>query len=658
MTPWDRTVPTPFARYWLVAALALVIVPHLGRLPAWLALLAVMVMAWQLLRDRYGWEYPGKAIRITLVIIAFGGVLLTNQHLFSRNAGVALLTVMLSLKLLELRSLRDATVVVFLAFFLLASGFLYDQSPGSAAYMLGAVLLLTGALAALNQPDGSPVHLRRHLKFAGGLMVQAAPLMVLGFLLFPRFEGPLWHTLDEGGAGRTGLSGEMRIGEIGLLVESEEVAFRVQFHSPAPDPNRLYWRGPVLWHTDGRGWTQLTEFERRSLDAPPYQPIGDRVEYTLTLEPHDQKWLLALDLPAELPEKASATPGLTIEAEERVGKVRRYQLTSYIDYRILALRPLERELALRLPEGGNPKARALATQWRREAADDREIVDRAIALFANEPFYYSRMPPVLGERNPMDEFLFDTQRGFCEHYAGAFTFLMRAAGIPARVVTGYQGGERNELGDYLIVRQSHAHAWAEVWLGQSGWTRVDPTTAIPPDRIEAQFDLQRFRSTAPVLPRTGGELVGRGFNFFRQGVDALNHGWNQWVLGYNSSRQMQFLRQVGLAELGWYGIVLVGFAAGAIIVALVTLWLLRRPRAADPVARAWQEFCAKLARRGIPRQPGETATAFGERIAAARPELAPKVALITRLYNALRYGHAPRAAWQGRLRQMVREFRP
>jgi transglutaminase-like putative cysteine protease len=497
------------------------------------------------------------------------------------------------------------------------------------------------------------------------MLLQALPIMVVLFILFPRIPGPLWSLPSDAHSGRTGLSDEMRLGNITSLVESEEIAFRVQFAGAAPAAEQLYWRGPVLWHTDGREWTRLSDREADSSAGKTvdYTPLGSAVSYSVTLESHNRQWLFALDLPATLPELPGGVtlrPDFQLLSNKRIDERLRYQVTSHPRYNTGFIEPWEWHIALSLPATINPRARALVSQWRSRENTDRAIVEQALALFRDQAFWYTRQPPALVSEHPVDEFLFETQRGFCEHYAAAFTTLMRLAGIPARVVTGYQGGEFNPVGDFLVVRQSDAHAWSEVWLEEDGWVRVDPTAVIPADRIEAFPDLTRFSTTA-ATPFSDDQIlwIARSWRQLKLGWDALNHSWNQWVLGFDNKRQAELLRRLGLGQLEWRG--MVGLMAGllGLLLLLISGWLLwRRPKTADPVLRIYQRFCNKLAGRGIKRAKSEGPLDFARRVTVLRPDLADEVDLITNYYQRLRYSSKPTVEWLPAMLSAVKKFRP
>lgn len=642
-------------RLWLLGALTAVLLPQLFRLPPWFIPYCVALLGWRLAIDVRGWPLPRPWLRLLLTLIGIGAVLLGYRTLFGPDAGLALLSVMLCLKLLELRTLRDAMLVIFLGWFLVAGSFLVDQSIFVGAYLLLTVLLLTAALIALNHPAGS-AH-RYYLRRAGLLLLQALPIMVLLFVLFPRLPGPLWGVPKDSLAARTGISNHMTLGNISALVDSEAVAFRVQFDGPIPPADQLYWRGPVLWTTDGRRWDPI----RR--DSPPYwftlppsyEALTEPVRYALTLEPHDERWLFALELPTAIPRGTHLTADFQLLLPRKATSRQQYELAAHTIYQNAPLPAAQRRLALQLPAARNPRSVALAQQWAGMAPT--EIVRSALAHFREQPYWYTRRPPLLGD-DAIDDFLFDTQRGFCEHYAAAFVTLMRAAGVPARIVTGYQGGERNPLADYLIVRQSHAHAWAEVWLEQEGWRRVDPTAAIPPQRVETDSDLRRFRTTTP-LAEVDLSWVAHGLSQLRYRWDALNNAWNLWVLGYNHERQKELLQRLGLLAFGWQGALAFLFGTIGLILVGVALYLLRQGRRQpDAVVQLYERYCRLLARVGLRRAPHEGPQAFAFRVAAARPDLASLSNDITSLYIDLRYGMADSDTARSTLRTLVLRFRP
>ncbi len=643
---------------WLTVAIVLVVAPHTPRLPPWITTMFVLFALWRVLAPRHGWPLPdarhpwlqnGKRL---VAVAVFAAVYVTFGGNLGREAGVALLVVLLGLKLLEARLERDFYVTAFLGYFLVVTNFLYSQSMVTAVYMFGTVIVTTATLVAMNDP-GSRLGVRRRLVVAATLLAQAVPLMLVLFVLFPRLPGPLWGLPRDARAGVTGLDDEMTPGNISELSLSDEVAFRVDFQGSRPPPAALYWRGPVLWHTDGRTWTPGRPSPEEA-DPVPVLARGSPVRYTVTLEPHDQPWIYALDLPTEIPQVARQARDLRLLTRRPVQRRLRYAAVSDLDYRVVDAGPGELTRALRLPAGRHPQAVALGQRWRLESRQPARIVRRALDHFRDENFAYTLRPPLAGE-DPVDEFLFGSRRGFCEHFAAGFTVLMRAAGVPARIVTGYQGGEYNPVGDYLVVRQRDAHAWTEVWLGVDGWVRVDPTAAVSPARVELGID--------DVLPVSAGLLPGiegnaalvRAWRGLADAWDAANNAWNQWVLGYNAQRQAQLLSRFGLrpdwARLGLWLTIAIGVLLAAIGAGMLYAWRTRL----DPVRRQYERYCAALARAGCRREPWEGPLDFGARAARARGDLAPAIAAVTDLYVRARYLEE-RAALPG-LREAVRALR-
>ncbi len=639
---------------WILIALALTSAPHAAHLPLWISGFCLLLGIWRALCALRGWRLPATWLRFSLTGFALAGVYFSFSSLFGRDGGVALLLVMLSLKLLEMRTRRDAFIVIVLTYFVIITGFLYSQTIFMGAYMLVAVIVITSALIDLHRSRDYP-SIKPNLQLAGKLLAPALPVMLMLFVLFPRVSGPLWGMPEDAYGGVTGLDDKMAPGQISRLAQSDAVAFRVAFTDAIPPPRLRYWRGPVLWDTDGAGW-------RAAPNLPLAEPLAftgylPAINYSVTLEPHHRTWLFALDLPASVPPFALITSDLQLYSKQPVHERLRYTMNSYTNYNTGPLPRRERQRALQAPADGNPRLQALAQRWRAEASQPAQVVQRALDYFRTQPFFYTLEPPLLTRsKHPMDSFLFETRRGFCEHYASAFALLMRAAGIPARIVTGYQGGELNPMGDYLIVRQSDAHAWVEVWLQDRGWVRTDPTAAVSPARIER--GVRALPAGLERDPTQQGLLAGI-WHTLRLGWDRLDHGWNQWVLGYDHEQQQRLFDEWGLLEFRNSAMLLAMALSGCITLSLLlTAALLARRPPPEPAVRYYRTFCERLARRGVPRMPAEGPTQFAARAAALKPRLAPQIGLITQLYTALRYGAYPQTRWLTMLRQQVRKFRP
>lgn len=636
----------------LIASLLIVVAPHAERTPWWLAALTLALYAWRIALQAVRGDLPSRWLLLVLAGAAILGVRSEYHTVFGRNSGVALLMVFSGLKLLETRNQRDATALVFLCYFLVITNFLYTQSIPTALVMCAALLVVTTTLVGFSAPRRG---LRANLVSASVLLAHAAPAALVLFVLFPRVQGPLWGLPQDAYTGTTGLSDSMSPGMIARVAQSDSIAFRAEFDGAPPPEPQMYWRGPVLWDFDGRTWR-----EGRTVTAPFSAPRGgERVyRYSVILEPHNHDWMFALETAASMPPHARFTRDGQILSRTPVRSRTRYVLTSVIDPAPDAhADPDTLQRALELPRGFDPQALALAAQWRSASSSDAQILTRAIAYFRTQRFLYTLEPPLAG-RNSVDDFLFESRRGFCEHFASAFAFLMRAAGVPARVVTGYQGGDLNPFDHYVTVRQSDAHAWTEVFLRGRGWLRVDPTALSVPARIEGGLERAVPRGEPlPFIWRPQFEWL----RTLRYQWEALGNRWNLWVLGYNPERQRELMRYFGMHDADWRKLTAVLFTLLGALTAVLLAWSLRQLVRPDPVQRTWQAFCRKLGARGLARGAHEGPRDFAERAASRLPAAATAIRRIGALYLELRYGRPrrgdPGAARVAEFERLVHEFR-
>jgi transglutaminase-like putative cysteine protease len=639
---------------WVIAALAAALAPHVPFLPAWATLLLVAAGAWRWAADRRRWPLPPSWLRVVAVAAVTLAVFGTYRTVNGIEAGTVFLALMAGVKLLETRGSRDLTVLVFIAYFLLYAALLRDQRLPQLPYLLVVTAFATAALMRVHA-GGAGDSGREVLRRSGALLLQALPLALLLFVLFPRLPGPFWG-IASGDQARSGLGDEMTPGDISDLSVSGEVAFRVRFSGDIPPPVQRYWRGPVLHEFDGRSW------RRPRAQAFPMQDVqflGEPVDYQITLEPTDRPWILALDMPAEWPEReAWRSYDFQLVSPRRLTEVSSYRLRSYP--RFVAGTDLPQSLRRKdtwLPPDGNPRSRALARALvTRHGGDPLAITRALLTMFREQPYVYTLDPPKLAD-NAMDEFLFDTRRGFCEHYASAFTLVMRAAGVPARVVTGYQGGEFNPIGGYLIVRQSDAHAWSEIWVEGRGWLRVDPTAAVAPERIEQNL----VRALAEEEPAPGRlREASRLWLQVELTWDTVNDFWNERVVRFNADRQLGLLEKLGFDAPDWrtLGLGLAASLAAFFVTASAYLaWRYRDPPRDWP-ARLHAEVARRLRKRGLTPAATEGPVAFLERAEQSAPDLAPDLAAIRALYVDLRYGPFPTGPDLRRLKHLVNRLRP
>ncbi|MGV8805989.1 MAG: transglutaminase family protein [Polaromonas sp.] len=617
-----RTLPRDVRdTLFLLLVMAWVLLPQAGRLPLWCSLGAGALLLWR------GWlalkaqPLPGRAWLVLLLALTLAATYATHSSFLGRDAGVTLLVVLLALKTLELRARRDAFVIFFLGFFCMLSNFFYSQSLLTAASMLLGLLGLLTALVNAHLPVGKPP-LAQSARMAGKMALLGAPVMLVLFVLFPRI-GPLWGLPSDALTGRSGLSERMHVGAMAELALDDSVALRIQFDGAAPPQPEMYFRGPVLSSFDGLEWRALrSSLPARHALAADLQVAGEPLGYEVTLEPTRRPWLFVLEAAAQPPElpgyRVTMQPDLQWLASRPLNELVRYRASSHTAFRH---GPAQPELGLQdyvdLPPGFNPRTLALAAEIRRDAryaqADAAALVRLALERLRSGGYRYTLEPGVYG-RNTADEFWFDRKEGFCEHISSAFVVLMRALDVPARIVTGYQGGERNSVDGFWVVRQSDAHAWAEVWQAGRGWLRVDPTAAVAPGRIGAS---QRLSAPRGAMAQALGEFSPTLSAQLRATWEAVNNSWNQWVLNYTQGKQLGLLKNLGFASPSWQDL---GYLLSGILV-LTSLaggaWTLWERSQHDPWLRLLHKARRRLAHAGIASTPATSPRQLARQVLAA-----------------------------------------
>jgi len=582
----------------LLAVIAWLVLPHVSYLPWWCSVFVAGVLVWRARLAVQARPLPGRWWVVGLLLASLAGTWFTHRTLLGRDAGVTLIVALLALKTLELRARRDAFVVFFLGFFTMLTNFFFSQSLAVAAAMLVGLLGLLTALVNAHMPVGRPP-LAEAARTAGWMTLLGAPVMAVLFLLFPRLA-PLWGIPSDAMSGRSGLSAQMEVGAIASLALDDSVALRVKFLGEVPSQRDMYFRGPVLTDFDGRQWRPLlarlgTRFPPPRVEDPRLAGFGAPVRYELTLEPNNRPWLLTLDAVVTPPRAPGLEVAMTSElqwvASRPVVDLLRYQAESYVSFRH---GPPTRGLVFaeyrQLPPGFNPRTLELAAQLQRDnPRDPPALVQAALRLLRSGGYVYTLEPGVYGQHTA-DEFWFDRKEGFCEHIASAFVVLMRAMNIPARIVTGYQGGELNGLDGFWVVRQSDAHAWTEVYLEGRGWVRVDPTSAVAPGRTGT---LQRLVPPRGVFAEAMETVNPNLSAMLRTAWEALNNSWNQWVLNYTQSRQLNLLRNLGFRSPGWEDLaqLLIGLIVAAATLGALWSWWDRRQH--DP----WLRLLGRARRR-------------------------------------------------------------
>ena len=618
---------------WVLACSCGALLLHIDRLPPWISLVTLAFVLWRYALQMQELSRPASWLRAILAITLVLAVIMQFRSFSGLAAGSALLTCMGAVKLLETQSRRDAMIIVATSLFLMLAACLDRQALLRAPLYIAETWLACATLAALSAPRAA-LQATRAFGIAGRALLFGLPITLVLFLFFPRLQGQVW-ALNSGSSAVTGLSDEMSPGAISELSESDEPAFRVRFLGQTPPPQSLYWRGPVLHSFDGYTWRRdrLVNYRQARLE---YR--GQPYAYRVTLEPHQRNWLFALDTPTTAPNSSVFfTFDYQLIAIQPVTQAITYELTSHIETRSAdAISQLGRRYDTQLPKDRNPKSLEMARKLRANARDDRAYIDAVLQRFRTGGYEYSLTPPKL-DLDSIDDFLFNTRRGFCGHFASAFVTLMRAAGLPSRVVTGYQGGEWNPIGGYYIVRQSDAHAWAEVWIDGSGWMRVDPTAVVAPERL-----LRAAMSESALGGENSSRLLANlgWIGRMRLGWDAMNTWWQDRVLDFDLRSQLSLLERLGverpsLRHLGWV------LATG------MTLWLAWlglqfgrnfRPARGDAIGRGYLRLCRRLATAASPRAAHEGPIAYANRLEMESTDATAALVPLLHQYATLRYG--------------------
>ena len=635
---------------WLLVAQALVIVPFSLHIPVSLVVLWLACTFWRIQIFRMRVRMPGTWIKSGLLVGTAGGIFLARGSLVGLDAGAALLIAAFILKMLEMQTRRDALVVIFLGFFCVSVGYLFEDALLWGLFTLLPIATLLAALIALQQSSQASKP-KSTLLLSAKLLLQALPLMLLLFLFFPRLD-PLWSLPQPSTKALTGLSDSMTPADITELSKSAALVFRASFDGPVPARSQQYWRGLTLEQFDGRRWSQSS----RALvpDPPDWRRQGEKLSYSMVIEPTGKPWLMTLDVGETDLTGARQMSDFRWQRRRPIEQSMLYNVTSWPDaVRETALSDGGRLQNLQLPAKGNPDARQWAADLHRRYPKPDQLVDGILSYLTEQPFRYTLKPPMLGPNN-IDDFLFTSRAGFCAHYAGAMTFVLRAAGIPARVVAGYQGGELNPGGNYISVRQFDAHAWVEYWQPGVGWRSVDPTAAVAPARIEQGLEQalasdEEFLAGSPMSALRYRHLA--WVNSIRLSWDNLNYGWQRWVLGYQGQQQLQVLSR-------WFSGVQMPVFAGAVVVilGLLALWLFKPwRRESDSQLRLFNAFERLLARHGLKRHTGEGAQGFARRAALQLPQHAEAIEDFAREFEAQRY--AGDTGSVARLRQRLKLLR-
>jgi transglutaminase-like putative cysteine protease len=637
----------------LLITIGMIALPHAFNLSIPVFSLFCLLLCWRFICI---WKKTWLPTPPLLFLLTLGSLtLLFVQHhtILGRDAGTSMFIIALGLKLMELKKPKDITLVTYLAFIVAASQFLYLQNIFMAAYIFFVCCMLLGTLILMNSQQP---HLGIAIKQSCLIVAQAIPFMIAMFIFFPRLEAPQWMLFSDKHGAKTGLSDTLEPGSISRLGKSDELVFRVKFSGPTPPPQERYWRGPVFSYTDGKRWTQIQN------NTPDNFKDSVRVSetpyhYTLLLEAQEKNWVFALDMPTEFPQNTTRDARYQLLAKHNPHDRAEYKITSYPKFNTGIISEHDNVENLQLPDKPSARIIQLVTQLQGHSQEPRLLIQNLLNYFSQQEFHYTLHPPLMPE-NPIETFLFDSRYGFCSHYATAFVYLMRVANIPARVVTGYQGGKFNKVGDFLEIRQANAHAWTEVWLDQRGWVRFDPTAAVAPERIEqdVNIDLQIASGEVNFMLVKNANLIGKWLKQTGLLWNSVDYHWQRWVINYTSVSQTNFLSALGIENIAamlYWTAGLATFLTSLLIV--VVFYKHRKP--SDPVLLIYSRFCSKIATQGIILANGEGAKDYATRCKRNLPQLTITIDAITSLYLKIRYGKSVSEADVNQLKLLVAAFK-
>ncbi|MEE4244278.1 MAG: DUF3488 and transglutaminase-like domain-containing protein [Kangiellaceae bacterium] len=639
LLPEQQRIIQPLLKSRLAWVQLIVLLPFVTVFNPLLSAMVLIVPSWILLQH---YRHKSSAVNRWLLV---GFTLLCSAYIISsygtfrgKDAGVALFAIMYSLKILEANKYRDLNLLLTLGYFILSMSFLFTQSPLAVFYMFFGYIVITHTIMLANATTQVMVDWKKSVK----LILITTPLMIMLFVFFPRLANPLWKT-NSLSSGTSGISDSMTPGDVADLKLSDDPAFRVKFSTASREllASELYWRGIVFEDYDGLTWNRANirddvYFRKQGVS---YTTDEDLINYSITIEPTKQKWLFSLDFTKDTEGRVLYGTDGTILSSRIIEQRSRYEVTSDLNAQLdTSITQRIRQLNTQLPDGFNPRSLIWAQQLFQTAATAQDYVRSLLQHINENEFFYTLAPPVMLE-DMVDDFWFEQQRGFCEHYAGSFVFMLRAVGIPARVVTGYQGGQYNDIGDYYLVRQKDAHAWVEYWSEGVGWTRVDPTSAIDPSRIDDLLLSEMGQRGFLFDELPDADLIQSDFfDYAKQWLDSANTAWRDWILDFNQGSQSSLLSWLKLSNLPRGAIVTLFVTIFAVVVFILLKFLQSGKASYDNVAKAYRQLINRLAKRGIKHLPHEGAKTFHNRVVEQRPDWRNQLQPLFDDYLMLRYG--------------------
>lgn len=605
--------------------------PHFMIVPWWLFAIILTATGYKLFADYQGYPTINRWIRFGLVIACLILLKIHYRNVVTSEFFIGFLLTFIALKTLEIQSIRDIRVLILCNLYLILSALILVQELWIIVYMLVAILSNLSLMLKINAPQASLMLIG---KKSGSLLATAIPITIILFYVFPRLANPLWQ-VPSLAQSHTGFSERLNPGAISQLFNDDSIAMRITFK--AQPMLAGYWKGLVLSFFNGSSWNPTWYNTSKFVTLPD---ISDKQgpDYEIILEPGINKWLFYLGYPNSSHPALLFSPahGLQSQSKESMNQRFAYSLkTQSPPYQPLT--PKDYLQNTQLPRYSNPQLIAWAKeQYANQHHDTQAFITFIHAYINQQPFWYTLTPPALNsDKNQMDQFWFNTQKGFCEHYTSAVAVILRSAGIPARVIVGYQGGEWNPIAHYLNIQQNDAHAWLEYWQEGIGWTLLDPTGFISTERIDPKIrELLNYRTQQNILFQTMGLSWLQRFKLF---MDSAQFFAERWLLFYNQDAQQELLQITGFGP--WNLGELLQASVGLIIVFIILIGILyewRQKKKRDPIMVEYHLLQQEFRRHKVLTHPSATLKQQCQELISHSPILSTMINNFLNQYERLR----------------------
>ena len=640
--------PSRSTLYQLAAIIAIALFTHFSIANPAIAMFALVVFILKVGLIYRSQAAPPSWVMIILMVFSLGLILFFYGGWNGQKAGISFLVLLVALKFLESRGLRDYFVTCLILYFLAASSFLFDSSITSIVIVLVYTIAITAILLKLSNPK--EIKALAAIGASTEIIVKALPLAIFLFFFFPRIQGDFGFLPSQDfSEGKDALSNSLVAGEMAASAFDNSLAFRVQFDGAIPAREFLYWRSKVMNIERNFQWEvalpQLRRFNEAIRKRKAASLNNGDISYEILHEKTKDLFIPYLDYVAGI-SSGELLDDYSVYISKPIDSDFNYRGSSTLKPSLPKPVKLDRARLLQTTAQPSAKMQTLLRQWRSNASTDKQLADLVYKWLADNEFSYSLRPPTLDQDRPLEDFIFNSKVGYCEHYASTFSTLMRWLGVPARIVVGYQGGSINKQGNFIEVKYSDAHAWSEVWVDQH-WQRYDATLVVSPERIE--FGMDAFadlwnsnllgsqldgRALSNILNPTG---INGALNFIKENLNNIGYQWNKWIVNYDFDAQRKLLSRLGFSTRNSVSTLVAILLLGGCSILLFYFWrLLPKPQRIGEEQRVYLKFVALFSKQGIDKALSETPNDFADKVIKKHPGLASKVRKIIDDYISLR----------------------